>query len=243
VLVVEDVHKSFGDLEVLKGISFRVDPGEVLVIIGPSGCGKSTLLRCINGIERVDRGQVYLEGKPVHRKGQLYSPSSIRQQIGMVFQHFELFNHLTALGNVALGPIRVRGLSRQEAEERGRELLARVGLADKADQYPAELSGGQKQRVAIARAMAMDPKVIMFDEPTSALDPEMIKEVLDVMKDLAREGVTMIVVTHEMGFAREVADQIIFMDDGRIIERGSPEHFFNNAQHPRTREFLSKILY
>jgi ABC-type polar amino acid transport system ATPase subunit len=240
VIEVKDLHKSFGPLEVLKGINGKVEKGEVVVIIGPSGSGKSTFLRCLNLLERPTRGEVYIEGK------NLMDPDTnvnkLRQDVGMVFQHFNLFPHKTVLENVTLAPIKVKKENPKEAGEKAMELLNRVGLADKAHSFPSQLSGGQKQRVAIARALAMNPKVMLFDEPTSALDPEMIKEVLDVMKDLAKDGMTMVVVTHEMGFAREVADRVMFMDEGRILEEGSPEQIYNSPQNLRTKEFLSKIL-
>jgi polar amino acid transport system ATP-binding protein len=245
-----DVHKRFGRLEVLRGVSLDVARGEVVVIAGPSGSGKSTLLRCINHLERVDKGRVYVDGQPVgyrEVRGKFVEKSDrevarMRASIGMVFQRFNLFPHLTALGNVIDAPAHVRKVRRSAALEAGRVMLEKVGLGDKLDSYPAQLSGGQQQRVAIARALAMEPKVMLFDEPTSALDPELVGEVLEVMKSLAREGMTMIVVTHEMGFAREVADRIMLMDEGVIIEEGSPEQFFNNARHERTKLFLSKIL-
>ncbi|TYP58576.1 amino acid ABC transporter ATP-binding protein [Thermosediminibacter litoriperuensis] len=240
MIEVRDLHKSFGKLEVLKGISTRIDKGEVVVIIGPSGSGKSTFLRCLNLLERPNRGEIKIEGKS------LMDPctdiNKIRQDVGMVFQHFNLFPHKTVIENITLAPVKVRGVNPKEAQERAMELLNRVGLAGKAGCYPSSLSGGQKQRVAIARALAMNPKVMLFDEPTSALDPEMIKEVLDVMKDLAAEGMTMVVVTHEMGFAREVGDRVMFMDEGMIVEEGRPEEIFERPQNQRTREFLSKIL-
>jgi polar amino acid transport system ATP-binding protein len=246
----EDVHKRFGRLEVLRGVSLDVAEGEVVVIAGPSGSGKSTLLRCINHLERVDKGRVYVDGQPVgyrEVKGKFVEKSErevarMRAAIGMVFQRFNLFPHLTALGNVIDAPIHVRKLGRSEAEKAGRAMLQKVGLAEKIDAYPAQLSGGQQQRVAIARALAMEPKVMLFDEPTSALDPELVGEVLEVMKSLARDGMTMIVVTHEMGFAREVADRVMLMDEGVIIEEATPAQFFNNPRHERTKLFLSKIL-
>ncbi len=238
---VVDLHKSFGSLRVLNGVSFEVQKGEVLVIIGASGSGKSTLLRCINALEPIHGGDVSINGESVH-KARGKDLSRIRTEIGMVFQHFELFSHKTALENVTLAPIHVRKLSKQAADERAMRLLERVGLPDKAGAFPAELSGGQRQRVAIARALAMEPMVMMFDEPTSALDPEMIKEVLDVMKDLAHSGMTMLCVTHEMGFAREVAHRVMFIDEGRIVEEGRPDEVFGNPRHPRTQSFLSKIL-
>ncbi|HLQ41725.1 MAG TPA: amino acid ABC transporter ATP-binding protein [Thermoplasmata archaeon] len=237
---LEDVHKYFGALHVLKGITLDVDRAEVLVIIGPSGSGKSTLLRCVNLLVQPDQGRVLIEGVQVNRPE--VRPEWVRQQVGMVFQSFNLFTHLTALENVALGPIRVKGVDRAQAETKAKQLLARVGLAAKADAYPAELSGGQQQRVAIARALAMDPKAMLFDEPTSALDPEYIREVLDVMTSLARDGMTMIVVTHEMGFASSVARRIVFMDGGVILEEGVPEEVFHNPKHERTKAFVSKIL-
>jgi ABC-type polar amino acid transport system ATPase subunit len=240
VIEVRDLHKNFGKLEVLRGIDAKIEKGEVVVVIGPSGSGKSTFLRCLNLLERPTRGEVKIDGKS------LLDPSTdinkIRQDVGMVFQHFNLFPHKTVIENITLAPIKVKGLSQNEARERAMELLERVGLADKAECFPASLSGGQKQRVAIARALAMNPKVMLFDEPTSALDPEMIKEVLDVMKDLASDGMTMVVVTHEMRFAREVGDRVLFMDEGKILEEGTPEEIFENPQNPRTKEFLSKIL-
>jgi polar amino acid transport system ATP-binding protein len=246
----DDVHKRFGRLEVLRGVTFEVDKGEVVVVAGPSGSGKSTLLRCINHLERVDKGRVYVDGQPVgyrEVKGKFVEKSErevarMRASIGMVFQRFNLFPQLTALGNVVDAPIHVRKLKRSHAVEAGKAMLQKVGLADKMDSYPAQLSGGQQQRVAIARALAMEPKVMLFDEPTSALDPELVGEVLEVMKSLARDGMTMIVVTHEMGFAREVADRVMLMDGGVIIEEGKPEDFFDNPSHDRTKLFLSKIL-
>jgi len=238
LLEIRNLHKSFGALEVLRGISFDVDEGGVKVLIGPSGSGKSTLLRCINHLETPDDGQIYLAGQQVTPDRSLYD---IRSNIGFVFQHFNLFAHLTALGNVSLGPIRVKGTDKDEARELALEMLRSVGMEDKVDAYPAELSGGQQQRVSIARALAMSPKLILFDEPTSALDPELIGDVLDVMMKLAKDGMTMIVVTHEMGFARAVADEVIFMENGRIVEVGTPQHFFDQPDHERTRKFLSKI--
>src|SRR5436309_15419051 len=237
---VEGIHKYFGTLHVLRGISLDVEKGEAVVVIGPSGSGKSTLLRCINLLVEPDEGRVFLEGTQVNRAD--IRPEWVRQQVGMVFQSFNLFAHLTALQNVTLGPIRVLGTDPTTAGAQGRKLLARVGLADKADAYPAQLSGGQQQRVAIARALAMNPTAMVFDEPTSALDPEYIREVLDAMAALARDGMTMIVVTHEMGFASEVAKRILFMDAGRIIEEGSPEEIFHSQKQERTRIFVGKIL-
>ena len=239
LLVVEDLHKRYGKEEVLRGVSLELEKGETKVIIGPSGTGKSTLLRCINRLTEPDRGRIWLDGVEVTSPGtNIYK---IRAQIGFVFQDFNLFTHLTALDNVALGLIRVRRMPKKEAKERALKELARVGLADKADAYPAQLSGGQKQRVSIARALAMDPKLILFDEPTSALDPELIGEVLEVMIELAEGGMTMLVVTHEMGFARAVADEIIFMEHGVIVEQGPPEVLFTSPKVPRTAEFLRKI--
>ena len=239
-IVFDKVYKRFGSLEVLKGISGRVGSGEVVVICGPSGSGKSTLLRCINRLEGIDSGQVYVLGKPVHDPKT--NVNQLRTEIGMVFQQFNLFPHMTVLENVCLGPLKVKNASRSEAEETARRLLLRVGIPEKAGVYPAQLSGGQQQRVAIARGLAMNPRIMLFDEPTSALDPEMINEVLDVMRDLAREGMTMVVVTHEMGFAHEVAGRIMFMDGGVVVEEAPPEQFFNFPQHERTRQFLGKIL-
>ncbi len=239
LLRVEDLHKRYGKEEVLKGVSFSLEKGETKVIIGPSGTGKSTLLRCINRLTEPDRGRIWLED--VEITSPKVNIHRIRAQIGFVFQDFNLFTHLTALDNVRLGLMRVKGLSKQEATARAMQELARVGLADKAKAYPAELSGGQQQRVSIARALAMDPKLILFDEPTSALDPELIGEVLAVMEDLAKSGMTMLVVTHEMGFARTVADEIIFMEKGVIVEQGPPEQLFRNPKHPRTAEFLRRI--
>lgn len=239
LLRVENLHKRYGKEEVLKGVSFSLDKGETKVIIGPSGTGKSTLLRCINRLTEPDRGRIWLED--VEITSPKVNINRIRAQIGFVFQDFNLFTHLTALDNVRLGLIRVKRMSKKEATARAMEELARVGLADKANAYPAELSGGQQQRVSIARALAMEPKLILFDEPTSALDPELIGEVLAVMEDLAQSGMTMLVVTHEMGFARTVADEIIFMEKGVIVEQGPPEQLFRNPKHPRTAEFLRRI--
>ncbi len=245
-----DVYKRFGRLEVLRGVSMDVARGEVVVLIGASGSGKTTFLRCINHLERLDGGRIYVDGQLVgyrEKNGRLMEDreqevARKRAAIGMVFQRLNLFPHLSALGNVIEAPIRVRKTPRREAEETGRELLAKVGLADKLRAYPSQLSGGQQQRVAIARALAMQPKLMLFDEPTSALDSELVGEVLDVMKSLAREGMTMIVVSHEMGFAREVADRMVFMDEGVIVEEGPPEEMFLRPLQPRTRAFLSKIL-
>ncbi len=246
----EHVRKRFGHLEVLKGISLEVAEREVMVLLGPSGSGKSTFLRCINHLEKIDGGRLSVDGELVgyRQSGDtLYElkereVARKRAEIGMVFQRFNLFSNMTVLGNVTVAPVNVKGLKRDAAERRARELLERVGLADKADAYPSQLSGGQQQRVAIARALAMDPKLMLFDEPTSALDPELVGEVLEVMKGLARDGMTMIVVTHEMGFAREVGDRVVFMDDGVVVEEGPPASVFTNPQHQRTKAFLSKIL-
>ena len=238
---LDSVRKSFGDNVVLDGIDLEIDRGAAVVIAGPSGSGKSTMLRCINGLEPIDSGSVRFDGRPVETTGrEIYA---IRAQIGMVFQQFNLFPHMTVVDNVTLAPLEVEGTSKEEGRKRALALLERVGIPDKADDYPADLSGGQQQRVAIARALAVEPKLMLFDEPTSALDPEMIREVLDVMRDLAREGMTMIVVTHEMGFAREVCDRIVFIDDGRIIEQGTPDEFFNHTTSDRAKEFVDKIIH
>lgn len=241
VIRVEDLHKCFnGTIHALNGINVEIDRGEVVVIIGPSGCGKSTFLRSLNLLEEPTSGHIYFEGVDImDRKVDV---NRMRQKMGMVFQQFNLFPHMTLLRNMTIAPMKLLGKSREEAESRARELLAKVGLADRADAYPSQLSGGQKQRVAIVRALAMDPDVMLFDEPTSALDPEMVGEVLDVMKDLAREGMTMVVVTHEMGFAREMADRVLFFDDGKIAEEGSPEELFSAPKTQRARDFLSKVL-
>lgn len=236
---IENLRKSFGDVEVLKGINLTIKEKEVVVIIGPSGSGKSTLLRCMNYLEEPTSGEVSVDG--IVRDGEA-NINKVREEVGMVFQRFNLFPHMTVLQNIMLAPIKVRHVAKQEAEETARKLLARVGLADKADAYPSQLSGGQQQRVAIARALAMKPKVMLFDEPTSALDPEMVGEVLDVMRKLAEEGMTMVIVTHEMGFAREVGDRLLFVDDGRIIEQGDPKEVFEHPKEERTRLFLSKVL-
>jgi polar amino acid transport system ATP-binding protein len=238
---VEGVHKRFGELHVLRGIDIEVARGAVVCVIGPSGSGKSTLLRCINLLERPDEGRIVLEGEEVTRlRGK--EADVVRRRVGMVFQQFNLFPHKTALQNVALAPMNVLGRPAEEAAARGRALLERVGLADKIEEYPERLSGGQQQRVAIARALAMGPHVMLFDEVTSALDPELIKEVLDVIRELAAEGMTMIVVTHEMGFAREIADRVVFMDDGMVVEEGSPADVFENTREERTRRFLGLVL-
>ncbi len=234
------VNKWFGDLHVLQDITLQIARGEVIVVIGPSGSGKSTLCRCINRLESVQEGEIRLDGVLLPEEGKALA--RLRSDVGMVFQSFNLFAHKTILENVTLGPIKVRGKSKAEADKRGRELLERVGITSQADKVPAQLSGGQQQRAAIARALAMDPKVMLFDEPTSALDPEMINEVLDVMVSLAREGMTMVVVTHEMGFARKAADRVVFMDHGKIVEEATPETFFTAPRSDRAKDFLSKIL-
>ncbi|MFC7076440.1 amino acid ABC transporter ATP-binding protein [Haloarcula halophila] len=239
LLRVEDVDKSYGDEEVLNGVSFRMERGDVDVLMGPSGSGKSTMLRCINRLTEIDDGEIWLDDTLV--TGADTDVNALRQEVGMVFQGFNLFAHLTALENITLGLKRVRGMSAEVARERGAEHLARVGLAEQADSYPAELSGGQQQRVGIARALAMEPKLMLFDEPTSALDPELIGEVVDVMRDLAEEGMTMLVVSHEMGFARSAADNIVFLDDGHIVESGSPEKLFERPEHERTEAFLTGL--
>jgi polar amino acid transport system ATP-binding protein len=246
----EQVRKSFGLNEVLTGIDLDVGRGEVMCVIGPSGSGKTTLLRCINHLEKIDAGRLTVDGELVgyeQRGDKLYEltdreVAKMRAAIGMVFQHFNLFPHMTALGNIVEAPVRVKGVSKDEADERGRRLLAQVGLAGREQAYPRQLSGGQQQRVAIARALAMEPKLMLFDEPTSALDPELVGDVLDVMRDLAHTGMTMFVVTHEMGFAREVGDKLVFMDGGAVIESGTPKDVLGNPQHERTKSFLSKVL-
>jgi len=240
LVAVEKVNKHFGQLHVLRDVDLTVERGEVVVVIGPSGSGKSTLCRCINRLEPVDSGQIRIDGVPLPEEGRALA--RLRADVGMVFQSFNLFAHKTILQNVTLGPVKVRKLPKAEARERAMKLLARVGIAEKADRYPAELSGGQQQRAAIARALAMQPKLMLFDEPTSALDPEMIKEVLDVMVELAAEGTTMIVVSHEMGFARSAAQRVAFMDGGRIVEVAAPDRFFDRPETDRARDFLSKIL-
>ncbi|MEP7331874.1 MAG: amino acid ABC transporter ATP-binding protein [Terracoccus sp.] len=240
VIRLRGVSKRFGDQEVLHRIDLDVDPGEVVVLLGPSGSGKSTLCRCINRLETASEGTVEISGRELPQEGRALA--AVRAEVGMVFQSFNLFGHRTALQNITMAPVKVRGLSRKDAEQRARRLLERVGIPDKADRFPAELSGGQQQRVAIARALAMEPRALLFDEPTSALDPEMINEVLDVMIELARDGMTMLVVTHEMGFARRAADRVVFMDEGHIIEQAPPEQFFAAPQTDRSRDFLSKIL-
>ncbi len=241
IIQVTDLHKSFGKLEVLAGITENVKRGEVVAVIGPSGSGKSTFLRCLNLLEQPTSGHILVDGVDITDKKT--DINKVRQGMGMVFQHFNLFPHLKVIDNITLAPLQLKVFSNKEsARKAGMELLERVGLADKADSYPVQLSGGQKQRIAIARALAMSPRIMLFDEPTSALDPEMVGEVLKVMTDLAREGMTMVIVTHEMGFAREAADRVLFMDGGIIAEQGRPEEIFSNPKNPRTREFLSKVL-
>ncbi len=235
-----NVNKWFGEFHVLKNVNETVEKGEVLVICGPSGSGKSTLVRCVNRLENVDQGEIVINGQIVTDKAQ--DLNALRAEIGIVFQQFNLYPHLTVLKNITLAPMKVKNVSKDEAEKTALRLLDRVGIGNQAHKYPVELSGGQQQRVAIARALAMQPQIMLFDEPTSALDPEMINEVLNVMKDLARDGMTMLCVTHEMGFAREVADRVIFMDHGEILERGTPEHFFTTPEHERTKAFLREIL-
>lgn len=240
MIEVKNLHKAFGKLEVLKGITETINDKEVVCVIGPSGSGKSTFIRCLNLLEEPTAGEVFLDGEKINDpKADI---DKIRERMGMVFQSFNLFPHKSVMDNITLAPIKVKGMVREEAEAKGRELLEVVGLADKADSFPAQLSGGQKQRVAIARALAMDPEVMLFDEPTSALDPEMVGEVLQVMKELAKKGMTMVIVTHEMGFAKEVADRVLFIDQGIIMEQGSPKDIFENPQNERTKSFLSKVL-
>jgi glutamate transport system ATP-binding protein len=240
LIELRDVNKHFGELHVLQDINLTVGRGEVVVVIGPSGSGKSTLCRAINRLETIESGEIILDGQPLPEEGKPLA--RLRADVGMVFQAFNLFAHKTVLQNLSLGQVKVRGRKKEDADKRSRELLDRVGVADQADKYPAQLSGGQQQRVAIARALAMEPKAMLFDEPTSALDPEMINEVLEVMKQLAREGMTMIVVTHEMGFARSAANRVVFMADGRIVEDRTPDEFFTNPSSDRAKDFLSKIL-
>jgi glutamate transport system ATP-binding protein len=240
LVVLDHVDKWFGDLHVLQDINLAIQRREVVVVIGPSGSGKSTLCRAINRLETIDKGEIKLDGQPLPQEGK--ELANLRAEVGMVFQSFNLFAHKTILENVTLGPIKVRKQKKEDAEKRAKELLDRVGVGHQANKYPAQLSGGQQQRVAIARALAMEPKVMLFDEPTSALDPEMIKEVLDVMVDLAERGMTMIVVTHEMGFARTAAHRVVFMADGQIVEENTPEEFFTNPQSDRAKDFLGKIL-
>ncbi len=240
MIVARNLYKNFGRVQALENVSLTVQRGKVVVIIGPSGSGKSTLLRCLNRLETPDRGEVYIDGVQV--TGDQKQLNNLRSQVGMVFQHFNLYPHLSVLDNVTLAQRVVGGVAREEAETAAMQQLERVGIAEKAGVFPAQLSGGQQQRVAIARALAQTPKIMLFDEPTSALDPEMIKEVLDVMTSLARTGITMVIVTHEMGFARAAADEVVFMDEGKIVERGTPEKIFDHAVHERTRAFLSQIL-
>ena len=239
MIIIKDLHKSYGSNQILKGLNLHVKKSEVVVIIGPSGSGKSTLLRCVNFLETPTSGTITINGETVTCATNI---NMIRAEVGMVFQHFNLFPHMTVLDNITVAPISVRKKNKKEAEKKAMELLTRVGLADKARFYPARLSGGQQQRVAIARALAMEPMVMLFDEPTSALDPEMVNEVLDVMKDLARSGMTMMCVTHEMGFAKQVADRVLFVDQGKILEDASPNDIFSNPKHDRTKEFLAKII-
>ena len=237
---VKDLKKSFGDLEVLKGVNQHISKGERVVLIGPSGSGKSTFLRCLNLLETPTSGEIVFEGQSI--TDEKCDINKIRQKMGMVFQHFNLFPNMTILRNITLAPERTKLMTKEQAEQKARELLKRVGLEDKADSYPAQLSGGQKQRIAIVRALCMQPEVMLFDEPTSALDPEMVGEVLDVMKELAKSGMTMVCVTHEMGFAREVADRVLFMDEGIIVEEGTPAEIFGNPKEKRTQDFLNKVL-
>ncbi|MEE1048303.1 MAG: amino acid ABC transporter ATP-binding protein [Clostridia bacterium] len=240
MIYVNDLHKSFGKLEVLKGVNQHIAKGEKVSVIGPSGSGKSTFLRCLNMLEIPTAGTIKIDGQEITASG--CDINKMRQKMGMVFQQFNLFPHMTVMKNITMAPMTLKGLSKEEAKKRAEDLLKKVGLLEKADAYPAQLSGGQKQRIAIARALAMEPEIMLFDEPTSALDPEMVGEVLDVMKGLAEAGLTMVVVTHEMGFAREVSDRILFMDEGYIMEEGTPEQIFDNAQNERTKEFLRKVL-
>ncbi len=239
MIQLQNVHKYFGQLHVLKGVSTEIDAGEVVVIIGPSGSGKSTVLRCMNYLEEPTQGDVIVDGMNLNVKENI---NNVRAEVGMVFQRFNLFPHMTVLDNITLAPQKIRGLSKSEAESIAHDLLGKVGLSDKAEAYPEQLSGGQQQRVAIARALAMKPKVMLFDEPTSALDPEMVSEVLDVMKDLAKEGMTMVIVTHEMSFAKEVATRVLFVDGGEILEEGTPAEVFDTPKHERTKSFLSKVI-
>lgn len=239
MIVIENLHKAFGEVEVIKGVNLHIEPQEVVALIGPSGSGKSTLLRCMNYLEEPTAGKVTVAGTPLDGEANI---NKVREEVGMVFQRFNLFPHMTALENIMLAPMKVKKVSHDDAAKKAKELLERVGLADKAESFPSQLSGGQQQRVAIARALAMEPKVMLFDEPTSALDPEMVGEVLDVMRSLAKEGMTMVIVTHEMGFAREVADRVLFVDDGQVLEQGSPQELFEHPQQERTKNFLSKVL-
>jgi polar amino acid transport system ATP-binding protein len=238
VIDVKNLQKKFGDLVVLDGIDLKVDPGDVIVLVGPSGCGKSTFLRCLTHLEEPTGGQIFLDGKEVTDR----DIDHVRSRMGMVFQHFNLFPHMTVKKNITFAPVKLRKMTQAEADKKAMDLLERIGLADKADEYPNMLSGGQKQRIAIVRALAMDPEVLLFDEPTSALDPEMVGEVLELMKKLAKNGMTMVVVTHEMGFAKEVASRVIFIDKGKIQEDKPPQEFFANPENPRLRDFLSKVL-
>ncbi len=240
MIIVKNLHKKFGDLSVLNGIDEHISPGEVVVVIGPSGSGKSTFLRCLNLLEDVTEGEIYVDDQMINAPK--VNINEVRQKMGMVFQQFNLFPHLTIMENITLAPVLLKKMTKEQAEKRGLELLKRVNLEEKAQAYPAQLSGGQKQRVAIARALAMNPEIMLFDEPTSALDPEMVGEVLDVMKDLAKSGMTMVIVTHEMGFAREVATRVLFVDQGVIMESGTPEEVFNHPKNERTKLFLSKVL-
>ena len=237
---VENLIKQFGDHVVLKGINEYISKGEVIVVIGPSGSGKSTFLRCLNLLEAPNGGKIFIDNEQINAPG--VDVNRVRQKMGMVFQHFNLFPHLKVMDNITLAPVKLKRMTKEEAQKKGEELLKTVGLSEKADSYPVQLSGGQKQRIAIARALAMEPEIMLFDEPTSALDPEMVGEVLDVMKALARSGMTMVVVTHEMGFAREVGDRVLFMDDGLVLEQGTPEELFNNPREERTKQFLNTIL-
>ncbi|AZV46288.1 polar amino acid ABC transporter ATP-binding protein [Nautilia sp. PV-1] len=241
IIQMKDIEKYYGNFHALKGVNFNVDKGEVVVVCGPSGSGKSTLIRCINRLEDIDSGKIIVDNQDLYDKKT--NINKLRQEVGMVFQHFNLFPHLTILENITIAPIKVKKMPKKEAEELAMKLLERVKIPHQANKYPSELSGGQKQRVAIARTLAMKPKIILFDEPTSALDPEMIGEVLDVMKELARENYTIVCVTHEMGFAREVSDRIVFMDAGEIVEENTPEEFFNNPKTDRAKKFLSEILH
>ena len=240
MIKVKNLHKKFGGLTVLDGIDEHIEQGEVVVVIGPSGSGKSTFLRCLNLLEEATEGEIYVDDRQINAPK--VNVNEVRQKMGMVFQQFNLFPHLTIMDNITLAPVLLKKMTKAEAVKRGQELLERVNLAEKADAYPAQLSGGQKQRVAIARALAMDPEIMLFDEPTSALDPEMVGEVLDVMKNLARSGMTMVIVTHEMGFAREVASRVLFIDQGKVMESGTPEEVFNDPKNERTKLFLSKVL-
>lgn len=240
MIKVNDLHKSFGKLDVLNGIDEHIKPGEVVVVIGPSGSGKSTFLRCLNLLEKPNKGEIYVDDQLINAPK--VDVNKVRQKMGMVFQHFNLFPHLTVMENITLAPVKLKKMTKEEALAKGEELLKIVGLSDKANAYPVQLSGGQKQRIAIARSLAMEPEIMLFDEPTSALDPEMVGEVLDVMKNLAKSGMTMVVVTHEMGFAREVATRVVFMDGGVVLESGTPEEIFDRPQNERTKLFLSKVL-